>query len=74
MKNQRVYTRAQAAEYLGVSKRILDHWAWNKSQDIPYLKIGKLVRYLKEDLDKWLESKRVINVQQGVDQNDEKLS
>ena len=60
MEERRVFTRAQAAAYLGVSKRLLDHWAWNKSQEVPYAKIGKLVRYLKKDLDAWLESKKVI--------------
>lgn len=58
---RKVFTRAQAAEYLGVTKRLLDHWAWTGLQNIPYIKYGKLVRYLKSDLDKWIESKRVIN-------------
>ncbi len=57
---RKVFTRAQAAEYLGLPKRRLDDWAWNKVEEVPFFKLGKLVRYLKADLDKWLESKKVI--------------
>jgi excisionase family DNA binding protein len=59
--DKQTLTRQEAADYLGFKKRLLDHWAYTGSQKIPYLRIGKLTRYLKQDLDKWLESKRVIN-------------
>jgi len=53
-------TRAQAAEYLCVPKRYLDTLAM-KGAPPQYYKLGKLTRYTREELDKWLESKRVIN-------------
>ena len=55
-----IFTRAQAAEYLGVTKRYLDMQAMHGT-DLPMYRLGRLVRYRKSDLDKWLESKRVIN-------------
>ncbi len=64
-KERKIFTREQAAEYLGLPKRRLDDWAWNKRQELPYMKMGKLVRYLKSDLDKWLESKKVTYDQKG---------
>lgn len=59
-----IFTRSQAAEYLGVTKRFLDMQAMHCT-DLPMYRIGRLVRYRKADLDKWLESKRVINKGKG---------
>lgn len=58
------FTRSQAAKYLGVPKRYLDRLAMMGS-DLPYYKLGKLARYTKSDLDKWLESKKVTYDQKG---------
>ena len=55
-------TTKQAAAYLGVGESSLNqarsfgYFGVNKTQTgPPYTKIGKLVRYKAEDLDKWLE-------------------
>ncbi len=58
------FTRSQAAKYLGVPKRYLDRLAMIGA-DLPYYKLGKLARYTKSDLDKWLESKKVTYDQKG---------
>ena len=55
-----IFTRAQAAEYLGVTVRYLDMQAMHCT-DLPMYKLGRLARYRKADLDKWLESKKVKN-------------
>jgi hypothetical protein len=47
-------TRDQAADYLQVSPGWLrDH------PEVPYVKLGRLVRYRVEDLDAWAQSQRV---------------
>lgn len=46
-----------AACYLGVSPGTLANWVWKKK--ISYIKVGKLTRFLKEDLDTWLTARRV---------------
>ncbi len=49
----------QAANYLGISVRTLEKWRFSKSQDLPYLKLGRTVRYSLSDLEKWALSRRI---------------
>jgi excisionase family DNA binding protein len=49
----------EAASYLSISKTTLDIWRCNRRQNIPYIKVGRSVRYRRSDLDTWLESKTV---------------
>lgn len=49
----------QAAEYIGMSESWLRKSRLEGNTDAPpYLKIGKSVRYLKSDLDAWLNQRR----------------
>jgi len=52
----------EASTYLSIAAYTLARWR-ALGQGPPYLKIGEgkqgAVRYLKEDLDKWLEERRV---------------
>jgi excisionase family DNA binding protein len=47
-------SRAEAAAYLGVAKQTLAIWACTKRYDLQYVKIGKLVKYRKIDLDQFI--------------------
>lgn len=49
----------QAADYLGVTPRTLEVWRCVKRHDIPYIKVGRLVKYRQADLDAWLASRTV---------------
>jgi len=49
----------EAAEYLGLAPETLATWRCRKTQEIPFYKLGRRVKYLKADLDAWLESHRV---------------
>lgn len=44
-------TRRQAAAYLGVAEQTLAVWKCTKRYIIPCVKIGRIVRYRKHDLD-----------------------
>jgi len=44
----------QAAAYLGVTARTLEVWRCTKRHSIPYIKVGRLVKYRKTELDRWL--------------------
>jgi excisionase family DNA binding protein len=44
----------QAATYLGVTSRTLEVWRCTKRHAIPYIKVGRLVKYRKTELDHWL--------------------
>ncbi len=49
----------QAAKFIGVTSHTLDVWRCTKRHSIPYLKIGRLVKYRKSDLEEWLNSRMV---------------
>jgi len=56
-------TEQQAASYLSMSRSFLRQGRMkcdreNRTPTPPYLKIGRSVRYLKEDLDTWLDQFR----------------
>ena len=49
----------QAAEYIGISAPTLRIWRCTHRHQIPYLKIGSLVKYRRADLDAFLASRTV---------------
>lgn len=57
-------TEKEAAEYIGMSRSFLrkdrmDGIRENRTPGPQFLKLGKSVRYLKEDLDVWLLRHRI---------------
>lgn len=57
----------QAAKFLGIGARTL--WQLRKDGSVPYVRIGKSVRYPKPLLLKWLMD----NVKTCGDENDERI-
>ncbi len=49
----------QAADFLGVSPGTLSVWRSTKRYPLPYLKVGRLVKYRRSDLEQWLASRTV---------------
>ena len=61
--NTHALTEQQAAQYLSMSRSFLRQGRMNGDRENrtptpPYYKIGRSVRYLKADLDTWLEQFR----------------
>lgn len=52
-------TREQAAEYLGVTPQTLAIWACVKRYNLPYVKIGRLVKYRLPDLDAFIARRTI---------------
>lgn len=52
----------QAASLLCINPHTLEVWRSNKRYSIPYVKVGRLVKYRRDDLVKWLDSRIVSNV------------
>jgi excisionase family DNA binding protein len=52
-------TNAEAAEYLDVSGGTLEVWRCTRRYPIPYIKVGRKVRYRKKCLDKFLNDRTV---------------
>ncbi|MGO8749064.1 MAG: helix-turn-helix domain-containing protein [Thermoguttaceae bacterium] len=59
-----LFTRAEAADYIGVKPTTLAAWALTGRYDLPVVKVGRLVRYRKSDLDKWLSGRTVTHTGQ----------
>ena len=57
--NQRAFSRKEAANYLGITDGTLAVWACTGRYNLPYVKIGRLVKYRKTDLDAFI-SRRVV--------------
>ena len=56
-RNPDLLDTGQAAAYLAVSQNTLEIWRCTKRYAIPYVKIGRKVRYRRTDLDEWLEAR-----------------
>ncbi|MGZ8907957.1 MAG: helix-turn-helix domain-containing protein [Methylobacter sp.] len=57
--NTDLFNTHQAAEYLGVTISTLEVWRCTKRYNIPFIKVGRLVKYRKSALDAFLESRTV---------------
>ena len=55
-------TRSEAAKYMGITPGTLAVWACEKRYPLPYIKVGRAVRYRQTDLDQWLTSRTVISM------------
>lgn len=57
--NDPIFNNADAAEYIGVTPRTLEVWRSTKRHVIPYIKVGRLVKYRKSALDAFLEQQTI---------------
>lgn len=51
----------QAAEYIGVAPGTLSVWRSRGRYQLPFVKVGHLVRYRRNALDAWLNSRTRAN-------------
>lgn len=49
-KTESLLNRREAAEYLGIKEHTLCVWASENRYDLPYVKVGRLVKYRLSDL------------------------
>mgnify|MGYP000151804064 CR=1 FL=1 len=59
MVEKRLFTIKEASEYLGISVKALYCRVWRR--EIPFVKIGKNLRFDKIDLDKWIEKQKILD-------------
>ncbi len=48
-------SRKEAALYLGVTEQTLAVWKCTKRYNLPVVKVGRLVKYKKSDLDQFIK-------------------
>ncbi len=51
-------TTAQAAEILGIAEGTLTTWRCTRRTELPYLKVGRCVRYKRSDIEVWANFQR----------------
>ncbi|PJM74397.1 DNA-binding protein [Bifidobacterium simiarum] len=51
-------TPAQAARILGIPTSTLARWR-SERRELPYVKVGRVVRYRRGDLDRWIDQRTV---------------
>lgn len=56
---ERMLGTEESAQYLGVKRHTLEVWRVNGRYGIPFVKVGRLVKYRRADLDAWLASRTV---------------
>ncbi len=52
--------RTEAAQYLGIKPQTLAVWATTKRYDLPYVKVGRLVKYSQNALDTFIQQQTVV--------------
>jgi excisionase family DNA binding protein len=55
----RLLNTAEAARFLGVSRGTLVAWRFHARYGLPYICIGRNIRYSEENLLAWLEQRKV---------------
>ena len=59
MKQERLLTRKEAAEYLDIKENTLAAWASTKKYRLPYIKLGTTVKYKVCDLEAFITSRTI---------------
>ena len=55
---EQLLNRKEAADYLGIKEHTLCVWASESRYDLPYVKVGRLVKYRREDVDRFISENR----------------
>lgn len=54
---EKLLNTSEASQYLGVTRDTLAVWRTTRRYELPYIKVGRLVKYKQSDLDKWLNQR-----------------
>jgi len=57
MSKNNLLTQKEMAEYLGTTVGSLNTWRCQNRYPIPFIKVGSLVRYNLDDVNKWLKTR-----------------
>ena len=52
-----IFNTKETSQYLGVTRETLAVWRTTRRYELPYIKVGRLVKYRQADLNKWLEQR-----------------
>ncbi len=54
---ERLLNTEEASQYLGVTRDTLAVWRTTRRYELPYIKVGRLVKYRLTDLNEWLNNR-----------------
>ena len=54
---QKLLNTSQAAERLTLTPQTLECWRSTKRYQLPYVKVGRLVRYREQDIEQFINSR-----------------
>lgn len=54
---EKLLNTLEASQYLGVTRDTLAVWRTTRRYELPYIKVGRLVKYRLTDLDEWLNNR-----------------
>lgn len=63
---QKFYTPEQVSELIGVTVGTLATWRMTGRYNLPYVKIGRRVRYEAETVQTWLDSRTHLHTGEGA--------
>lgn len=63
---QKFYTPEQVSELIGVTVGTLATWRMTGRYNLPYVKIGRRVRYEAETVQAWLDSRTHLHTGEGA--------
>ncbi len=55
MSSLKLLTPEEVGDLLGVTEHTLANWRCERRHNLPYVKVGRLVRYREEDVDAYIE-------------------
>lgn len=55
--HKKLLNSQQAADFLGITNGTLEVWRCNKRYNLPYIKVGRLVKYRTSDLVRFLKDR-----------------
>ncbi len=55
--NKHLLSREEAAKFLGIKPETLNAWSHHKRYNLPYVKVGRCVRYKYSDLLEFIEKR-----------------
>lgn len=58
--NDDLLERIEVAVLLGISVSTLEKWSSTRRDGPPFIKVGRLVRYRRSDVEQWLSSRRQV--------------
>lgn len=65
MRNSEYLDTATVADLTGLRKSTLEKWRVSRTH-LPFIRVGRLVRYARTDIDAWLTSRKVQSISEKV--------